>query len=279
MVIDRAGATATDYLNGPGIDNKLRQTGGGWGTLYYLQDRLGSTLGLTGTGGGLVEAAQQYEGFGASAGSARTRYGYTGRERDDLTGLMYHRTRWYDTQQGRFLSEDLFGFLGGFNKYSYVINNPLKYRDPLGLKGDEPYLPNPDRKPPGWNPSWPTGVDKRGGYSEDPTSGRRYYPHKEDADVHWDHYDYKDKQGNDARYPQDCFKLPKKQTKRPEPGRQSKEDPWNNIEPSESTAERAMNWAAEHPFATGAIIFAVGAVIIIAVGATGGLGAVPILLL
>ncbi|HEV3467848.1 MAG TPA: hypothetical protein VG148_00895 [Pyrinomonadaceae bacterium] len=37
----------------------------------------------------------QYETLGASTGSALTRYGYTGRERDDQTGLIYYRARWY----------------------------------------------------------------------------------------------------------------------------------------------------------------------------------------
>ena len=34
--------------------------------------------------------------FGDSSGSNLTRYGFTGREKDNLTGLMYYRARWYD---------------------------------------------------------------------------------------------------------------------------------------------------------------------------------------
>ena len=36
----------TRYLNGPGIDNKIRQTDAN-GNLYYVSDHLGSTIALT----------------------------------------------------------------------------------------------------------------------------------------------------------------------------------------------------------------------------------------
>ncbi len=58
-------------------------------------------------------------------GSALTRYGYTGRERDEATGLLYYRARWYDSQQGRFMSEDPIRFAGGLNLYAYVQNDPI----------------------------------------------------------------------------------------------------------------------------------------------------------
>jgi RHS repeat-associated protein len=133
VVIDREGGGGDyDYLNGVGIDDKLRQAGGAFGALYFLQDHLGSTTALTGTGGGLVEPQQQYEAFGGSAGSVRTRYGYTGRERDGSTELIYYRARWFDSSQGRFQSEDPIGFRAGLNLYAYTRNNPLKWKDPTG---------------------------------------------------------------------------------------------------------------------------------------------------
>jgi RHS repeat-associated protein len=104
VVLDRTGATTVDYLNGAGVDEKLRQTSG-IGNLYFLQDHLGSTSVLTGSTGSVVERAR-YEAFGAGGASFNTRYGYTGREFDDATGLMHYRARWYDPQQGRFLTED-----------------------------------------------------------------------------------------------------------------------------------------------------------------------------
>src|SRR6266850_67223 len=117
--------TTVEYLNGPGIDNKIRQKGSSSSTTYYFtQDHLGSTTALTGTTGKLIERIS-YDGYGNSAGSTRTRYGYTGRERDPLTGLLYYRARFYDPQLGRFISEDPIGLDGGVDGYAYVENNPI----------------------------------------------------------------------------------------------------------------------------------------------------------
>ncbi|MFN2500244.1 MAG: RHS repeat-associated core domain-containing protein, partial [Pyrinomonadaceae bacterium] len=84
-------------------------------------DHLGSTTALTGTTGKLVERIT-YDAYGNSAGSTRTRYGYTGRERDPLINLMYYRARFYDPQLGRFISEDPMGLAAGLNFFSYVGN-------------------------------------------------------------------------------------------------------------------------------------------------------------
>ena len=123
----------TEYLNGPGIDNKIRQKGASSKTTYYFtQDHLGSISALTSTNGGLVER-QSYDAYGNSAGSANTRHGFTGRERDSVTGLMYYRARWYDPQLGRFISEDPIGLAGGINQFAYVGNDPQNGKDPSGL--------------------------------------------------------------------------------------------------------------------------------------------------
>lgn len=134
VVLDKASdGSSVDYLNGGGIDNKLRQTSSSAPTSpqYFLQDHLGNTIALTDASGGVSER-QQYEPFGASSGSTLTRYGYTGREMDEATGLMYYRARWYDPQQSRFISEDP---IGGMNRYAYANNNPTIYGDPLGMDG------------------------------------------------------------------------------------------------------------------------------------------------
>jgi RHS repeat-associated protein len=133
VVLDKSNdSTTVDYLNGPGIDNKLRQSSAATGNLYFHQDHLGSTAALTSVSGNVVEQ-MQYEAFGDSATDSLTRYGYTGRERDGVTKLMYYRARWYDTQQGRFLTEDPIGLKGGLNTYSYGLNRPLSSIDPKGL--------------------------------------------------------------------------------------------------------------------------------------------------
>lgn len=145
-------SVATTYLNGPGIDNHLRQTSPTTGVSYYLTDHLGSTAALTDATGNIVEQLA-YDSFGNSTGSARTRYGYTGRERDPDTGLMYYRARWYDPQVGRFVSEDPIGFKGGdVNLYAYVLNSPTNFRDPTGRQ-------RADRDRPG-DIEWARGLKK-----------------------------------------------------------------------------------------------------------------------
>lgn len=63
-----------------------------------------------------------------------TRYQFTGREYDKITGLQYSRARFYDPKIGSFISEDPIGFQGGdFNLFGYVRNNPVSRTDPLGL--------------------------------------------------------------------------------------------------------------------------------------------------
>ena len=126
-------SVATTYLGSRGIDNHLRQTSSATGVSYFLSDHLGSTSELTDANGNLVEESS-YDSFGNSGGSARTRYGYTGRERDPDTGMQYYRARFYDPQLGRFIAEDPIRFRGGdVDWYVYVKNRPLSFRDPSGL--------------------------------------------------------------------------------------------------------------------------------------------------
>jgi RHS repeat-associated protein len=125
-------SVATTYLNDLGIDNKLRQTNTIIGVSYYLIDHLRSNAALTDANGSIVEQLS-YDSFGNSGGSGRTRYDYTGRERDPNSGLMFYRARWFDPQVGRFISEDPIGFGGGMDWYDYVGGNPLRWVDPTGL--------------------------------------------------------------------------------------------------------------------------------------------------
>jgi RHS repeat-associated protein len=58
---------------------------------------------------------------------------YTGRERDEETGLQYNRARYYDPTTGRFISEDPINFRAGDTNLSrYVLNSPTLLTDPSG---------------------------------------------------------------------------------------------------------------------------------------------------
>src|SRR5882724_995007 len=135
--LDSGGGTTADYLNGPGIDNKLREAVGGT-PAYFLTDHLGTTRALTDSSGN-VTTSLTYDSFGnPSGGSSSTRFTYTGREFDSDTSLMYYRAR-YNSLHGRFLSEDPIGFGGGVNFYAYIGNGAPNYKDPSGLERLQPY--------------------------------------------------------------------------------------------------------------------------------------------
>lgn len=123
--------SAVDYLNGLGIDQKLRQANTN-DNLYFLSDHLGSTNAFANSLGNLVERAQS-EAFGNGTFSLLSRYGFTGREQDIGANLYYYRARYYEPESGRFISEDPIMFNGGSNFYAYANNNPINSRDPLGL--------------------------------------------------------------------------------------------------------------------------------------------------
>ena len=62
--------------------------------------------------------------------------GYTGHEMLDAFGLINMNGRMYDPVIGRILSPDPFvstpSYTQGYNRYSYCLNNPLRYTDPSG---------------------------------------------------------------------------------------------------------------------------------------------------
>lgn len=61
----------------------------------------------------------------------------TGKERDTETGLDYFGARYMSGPEGRFISPDpVAGRLANpqsLNRYTYALNNPLKYVDPTGM--------------------------------------------------------------------------------------------------------------------------------------------------
>ena len=67
--------------------------------------------------------------------------GFTGHEHYPEFNIINMNGRLYDPVIGRFFSPDNFvqtpEFTQGFNRYSYCLNNPLKYTDPSGELWDE----------------------------------------------------------------------------------------------------------------------------------------------
>ena len=62
------------------------------------------------------------------------RYRYTGKERDEESGLYYHGARHYAPWLGRWVICDPSGYADGVNCYQYVHNRPITHVDPRGLQ-------------------------------------------------------------------------------------------------------------------------------------------------
>jgi len=78
-----------------------------------------------------------FDPFGApTTPSALLSRGFTGHEMEPDVGLINMNARMYDPALGRFLQADTVvpnpGNLQAYNRYSYVLNNPLAYTDPSG---------------------------------------------------------------------------------------------------------------------------------------------------
>lgn len=65
------------------------------------------------------------------------RYRFSGKERDDETGLYYFGARYYAAWLGRWTSADPIGLSKGYNLYKYCSNNPVMLHDPDGMQTRE----------------------------------------------------------------------------------------------------------------------------------------------
>ena len=106
-------------------------------TYFYHTDHLGSTVLVTDELGQTVWSSE-YTPFGQITKDDpgfNKAIKFTGKDLDLETGLYYFNARWYDSDIGRFISED--PIKDGLNWYTYAISNPLRFVDPSGLK----YIP------------------------------------------------------------------------------------------------------------------------------------------
>ncbi|MDA1054030.1 MAG: hypothetical protein O3C40_26575, partial [Planctomycetota bacterium] len=104
--------------------------------LWPLADHLGTVRDLA-KNDGTLGPHYKYNSFGqiTSGDTSRTRYLFTSREYDSATGLQYNRARWYDTEVGRWISEDPMGLAAGdSNLARYVHNSASNSTDPSGFQ-------------------------------------------------------------------------------------------------------------------------------------------------
>ncbi|NJP10191.1 MAG: toxin [Leptolyngbyaceae cyanobacterium RU_5_1] len=120
---------------------------------YQLDNHLGSAS-LELDRDGNVLSHEEYHPYGTTAyqtGSSAAevslkRYRYTGKERDEETGLAYHGARYYAAWLGRWTSKDPAGLVEGSNHYVYSRNSPVQRTDPAGTQSKEAKSLNQIRK-------------------------------------------------------------------------------------------------------------------------------------
>lgn len=111
---------------------------------YMHSDHLGSVVAVTNEAGAVV-VRYRYDAWGkrrnldgtdANITTAEFDRGFTAHEMLDALGLVHMNGRVYDPTLGRFVSADPFvqapGNLQSYNRYAYVVNNPLTLYDPSG---------------------------------------------------------------------------------------------------------------------------------------------------
>ncbi|WDE06105.1 RHS repeat-associated core domain-containing protein [Thalassomonas viridans] len=117
------------------------------GKLMYRETELGGInyiylgkklVAKEGTGVVIAEdSLMNYKPFGESIEEPKDDIGYTGHKFDTDLGLSYMQARYYDPAIGRFYSNDPVSWspespIHSFGRYTYVNNNPYKYKDPNG---------------------------------------------------------------------------------------------------------------------------------------------------
>ncbi len=104
------------------------------GLYFYHSDQIGTPLLLTDAGGNVVWKAV-YDDFGkanVSVNTVENNFRFPGQYFDAETGLHYNQNRYYDPENGRYLSKD--PIRDGDNFYAYAGSNPLAFTDPEGLR-------------------------------------------------------------------------------------------------------------------------------------------------
>jgi RHS repeat-associated protein len=115
---------------------------------YHYSNHLGSVV-LELDHQAQIISYEEYHPYGTSAYRSRStaievppkRYRYTGKERDEESGLYYHGARYYAAWLGRWTSSDPQGLADGINLFCFCACNPILFSDKSGKQGTPMYSP------------------------------------------------------------------------------------------------------------------------------------------
>ena len=114
---------------------ETHQNDAGPAVQFHLGDHLGSSNLVLDAAGELMNREEHYPYGKTSFGSfARKRYRFTGKERDEESGLNYHRARYYAVSTMRWISCDPIGIEGGINLLLYASCSPVGRIDLDGMQ-------------------------------------------------------------------------------------------------------------------------------------------------
>lgn len=112
-------------------------------TRYQLGNHLGSAV-LELDASAKTLTYEEYFPYGGTSYQASLsqvdapkRYRYSGKERDEESGLYYYGSRYYSTSIARWISPDPAGMRDNTNLYLFVRCNPITYKDPDGQQLEE----------------------------------------------------------------------------------------------------------------------------------------------
>ena len=139
---------AGDAYNGSAALVRNRQTDNRWHLYYAIRDNQGSIVTVTDSAG-TVRQQLRYDPWGNLMDYYGSYYAvdqqpemllersYTGHEHLPQFGLINMNARLYEPATARFLSPDpevqMPDFSQNLNRYTYCLNNPLRYIDPTGM--------------------------------------------------------------------------------------------------------------------------------------------------
>ena len=135
--LDAVGYRQAEYVYDEGTDRPYAMLTGQTtvsAVRYYAQDDMGNVQGQFPDHTVATETVTYGDwGLPSITGETTNRLTWKGLSYDPDVGLTYMRSRWYDSNIGRFVSEDPLGLQGGINPYVFANDDPINGSDPSGM--------------------------------------------------------------------------------------------------------------------------------------------------